>query len=248
MRCLGLIKNNLSNAFGCSNSCLAVKVIKNKIDLAGGLVVNQAELALKQETSVKLEIPTIKIEETNNNQKSAQDEIKDMLKGALPKVEAKIIETTVEDKSKIKDKQGVQPAAGFSIPAGSKELDKKPIVSNPKTDIVASNKILEIKLDSPEEKIDISLPKVSRPGISQTPRRSMSDVFTPAKEDASFLSRATLMGPVQELQSFDLIAFRRLGNTAEERVQKVFDRINLFKTNGYTFPFLSVISIRLPST
>jgi len=30
MRCLGLIKNNLSNAFGCSNSCLAVKVIKNK--------------------------------------------------------------------------------------------------------------------------------------------------------------------------------------------------------------------------
>jgi len=55
-----------------------IKVIKNKIDLAGGLVVNQAELALKQETSVKLEIPTIKIEETNNNQKSAQDEIKDM--------------------------------------------------------------------------------------------------------------------------------------------------------------------------
>jgi hypothetical protein len=46
--------------------------------------------------------------------------------------------------------------------------------------------------------------------------------------------KGVLMGAVQELQSFDLVGFRRLGNNATERTQKIFDKINLLEQESYT--------------
>ncbi|MDP2812080.1 MAG: hypothetical protein Q8O32_00085, partial [bacterium] len=57
------------------------------------------------------------------------------------------------------------------------------------------------------------------------------DVFVQPSAKAS---RASLTGPIQELQTMNLVAFRRLGRTAQERANKILDKISLLEQDSFT--------------
>jgi hypothetical protein len=254
-----------------------IKGIKNKIDLAGGLVVNQIELKAQQdalfikekakEKTAKLAkgislaqnppIKTIEIPEAEDKSLSAQDEIKAAL-GGLPvpnekpkleeqlpkepepkpikkeepkKPKSKPISKIEKPKPKVEEKQ---PTKGFAMPSIDEDVSKKP---EPLKKEELKIKELKPELEVKKE-IETSLPKVSRPNMGQVSKKSISDVSTPIKEEQSQAAplppKNMLTGPVQELQSFDLVGFRRLGNEVDERTQKILDKINLLQQESYT--------------
>ena len=235
-----------------------IKSINNKIDAAGGLVVNDVELKaevkkdnlkkvehdvldkidkkdvlsdVSTETSVKVE--TSVKDETGSI--SAQDEIKNAL-GELstikPNLKVPVKEKTskapvvkeVKPEPVLKKQEKSKSAKGFSIPLTSENIStKKPEIKFKPAE----------GLEQSREKT--SLPKVLRPNIKQEPKKAISDVVTPVKpETTPIMPKSVLTGPVQELQSFDLVVWRRLGNTANERTQKILDKINLLQEESYT--------------
>lgn len=236
-----IVRDLLNNSVLSKNKKLApelidtilsvVKSIKSKIDDSGGLVVNQAEIQVQTEVK-KLEEDVNK-EETNM---SAQDEISQMLK--MPgedkkeedkpaekpqeKIEIKSEPVKEEVKVEIPKVEDKKPSEGFSIPSDGKVTKKE----QPKITVTKTE----------DDKPDSSLPKVSRPGTIVTPKKAMADVVKPVKEEVQPepAMRNPLTGPVQELQSYDLVGFRRLGETAEERTQKILDKINLLEQESYT--------------
>jgi len=211
-----------------------IKSIKNKIDFEGGLVVNQVELKIKQDT------PSIK--ESQDKILSAQDEIKEALGGLIaPKLAPIAIKSKLVEEPIIKVKflepikpAIAKPAAGFAIPAINNDISKKEAipVENYKDQTLVKDVIKD------ELKITTALPKVLRSGINQTPKKSISDVVTPVKEVSKSVepltAKSILTGAIQELQSIDLVGFRRLGNTANESIQKILDKINLLEQESYT--------------
>lgn len=268
-----LIKNKKLSTDTIDTILSVIKSIKSKIDLAGGLVVNQSELKAIEQIKKIEDIP-----EEKDQSLSAQDEIKVAL-GKLPVVEPKVIikeeskpakgfaikpktlDKIIQDKKepvlparqagmaggkpKVQEsKPARKPAEGFSIPSSGKEEVKttedsiEDLVKDP--DRSGGNQSGEkSKLETEtEQKTDTSLPKVSRPSINQAPNKPISDVSIPIKEkskqDLPLAPSGTLMGAIEELESFDLVGFRRLGDTAEERIQKIFDKINLLEEESYT--------------
>lgn len=241
-----------------------IKGIKNKIDAVGGLVVNQTELKAKENlatATVKkspssnllspMEISGQKLEKVSNNKDllSAQDEVKAAL-GELEIPEEKLV-SEIEEKSVLQPKilktlspEIKKPELGFSIPPMAQKIttsaiveESKPIIKDTIKSEIKPN--LEVKGNNEApEKIDVSLPKVSRPNLNQIPKKPISDVVSPLREEkkplVSLGQKGVLMGAVQELGSFDLIGFRRLGNSATERTQKIFDKINLLEQESYT--------------
>lgn len=61
------------------------------------------------------------------------------------------------------------------------------------------------------------------PAPSAAPRREMHDIRPVPK----------IMGPIEELQFFDLESFRRLGKTPAEATAKIFAKIKLLEKDGY---------------
>ena len=49
-----------------------------------------------------------------------------------------------------------------------------------------------------------------------------------------------VMGPLEELQFLDVVNFRRLGKTPEERTAKIFAKIKLLEEDGYDKMILGV--------
>lgn len=238
-----LIKNKPLASDTVDTILSIIKGIKNKIDLSGGLVVNQLDLASQDKYTVLSDETLKKKDDNAQSMLSAQDEIRAMFKGdSLPSVShleklanrnetVKKVEATALKET---DKKDIKPSEGFAIPSVSQPSKMAPEKPSAVIPIVKEQiKSQPIK----EEKIDVSLPKVLRPGMAQTPKRAVSDVITPVKEYSEvdyYSPKVSLTGPVQELQSFNLVGFRRLGNTPEERVQKVFDKINLLEQDSYT--------------
>jgi hypothetical protein len=250
-----LIKNKKIDTEVIDIILSVIKGIKNKIDAVGGLVVNQTELKIEQNLSSAkekkhlLQTPPVLVkpfsqeekildlEDSKDSSLSAQDEVK-MALGQL--------QPTVVKESKVETKAPVvkAPAAGFSIPAPLEKLSKpdKPELKEEIIKPVAQPEIkasLVVQQDEPElAKVETSLPKVLRSNLNQTPKKPISDVVSPIKEvkkpNIPVGAKNVLMGAVQELQSFDLVGFRRLGSTANERVQKIFDKINLLEQESYT--------------
>jgi len=132
-----------------------------------------------------------------------------------------------------------KPAEGFAIPTKNEietpKEETKPAENKKDVDELKKE---EAKPEIEETKEEFSLPKVSRPNLNQGSKKAISDVVTPVKEEVKVspppASKNILTGAVQELQSFDLVGFRRLGNTAKERAQKIFDKINLLEQESYT--------------
>lgn len=236
-----------------------VKSIKGRIDAEGGLVVNRADLqAQKDKLPKQAEESKPKIEEISQETKSdmgsdlsAQDEVQAVFKQSGLKTSVIDNQSAQEDKSAEqkqskstvyqesepgaystdKEKQiSHKPAAGFAIPVDQKE-----------TEVNRANNTAEPSSQDIAEAIT-SLPRVSRPGMSTTFKKSMADVVLPpktAKEEMKDVyydeeSSMPLMGSIQELKSFDLIGFRRLGDSAEHRVQKILEKINLLEQESYT--------------
>lgn len=234
------------------NILSVIKSIKGRIDLEGGLVVNKADLQVQREKMPKKEEiePENKEIQSVGNLKveadlSAQDEIQTIFKQAdkknttssaeenkeesEPKIEVPKFQTEnlAPDKPAKKEEKTIahQPAEGFSIPSGSGDIES------------ADQK----EIDNMAERVT-SLPRVSRPGMAPTVKKSMTDVVMPAKpakEETADLTYAEdmvdpLTGSIPELKSFDLIGFRRLGDSAEHRVAKILEKINLLEQESYT--------------
>jgi len=233
-----IVRDLLSNNVLVNNKKLAsdiidtilsvIKGIKTKIDNAGGLVVNQSEISVRPEVK-ELEKDINKAD----SQMSAQDEISQMLKAPnqvavleeKPKVELKFEEPKEEIKVEISKSEDKKPSVGFSIPDDSKPIKKE----EPK---------VEIKVEEEKDEVpDSYLPKVSRPGVMPAPKKAMTDVVKPMKKEETSSEpamKSPLTGPVQELQSYNLLGFRRLGETAEERTRKILEKINLLEQDSYT--------------
>lgn len=186
---------------------------------------NNLNLAKKEEAKPlvlgeeEVEIDTVSDEESNKDlQEDKSKEEPDWEK-----------ERELTVKSQKTDKE--LPQTNFALPDDKvKEEDKE-------TEVIALES--KEKLKPAIEKEEVSLPKVSRPNMAEIGKKKLSDVQSPSQTEGAMhmpspSTKSVLTGPVQELQSFDLIGFRRLGNSAEERADKVLDKIALLEQDSYT--------------
>ncbi len=190
-----------------------VKGIKNKISTVGGLVVRMSDMP-SQATPVK-----------------TKSEFK------LP--EEKLIKKSIPVKQVIKQPEPPKPVVKpkFDLPPEPIEKPRSKLVPQPKPQPKLDNetKAIEVKV----AKADFStLPKVTRPG-TQVKKQPVTDVVKkqPDKNIASkkiISSEKTLSGPIEELQSMTLNNFRYLGDSAQERIDKILEKIQFLEKDGYT--------------
>ncbi|MFA6307229.1 MAG: hypothetical protein WCS88_01440 [Patescibacteria group bacterium] len=249
-----LSNNKKLSANVIDNILSIIKGIKNKIDLAGGLVVNQADLKELKIEKPKSEKTAVMLESSASQQLSAQDEIKAAL-GELPILETKtdpVLQAAIKNTANLKSSLGKtsKPAEGFSIPAISEDIHQEIPIKKASIHELSAETLMKkqaaikeaaakIEDTDNQKNTETFLPKVSRATVAQSFKKPISDVVIPKKEiqkqaDESFALKDALTGPIQELKSFDLVGFRRLGNTPKERIQKIFDKINLLEQESYT--------------
>ena len=195
-----------------------VKGIKNKIHNEGGLVVRledeKAKVAkeeAKVPEAVQKEIKKIEQEIGSAKDVKVEDEIGKALneieedKKPIVKEEHKEAKP-VEVKTKAPD---LKPREGFQIP-GEEKLVKTPE----------------------------SLPKVSRPVPPVEIKKKIADVVAKPKVESVKKKidkpKHVLMGPVQELAALSLDNFRRLGDTAEERIKAMTEKIKVLEHDSFT--------------
>lgn len=222
------------------DSVLAIiKGLKKEIDEGGGLVVQMSELKPMATVPAKEEedIPVYELEESDKG-KLASDEIKEALaaidKPAEAEFKAKEVKKqpeTPEPKSEISQ----SPTIEITKPVNPKfEL---PEATRPVIDQDKVKEEQEPKKEIEPPMIESSLPSVSRPSQRLTDKKQLSDVIStsrPVTVQAPSSSKDVLTGPVKELQFMDLLNFRRLGSTADERAGKILDKINLLEQDSYT--------------
>jgi hypothetical protein len=201
------------------------------------------------ELSTTKPISKVKKEEKISNIKEIEIKPKPAWKTQKTKAKDQPKTDIVKEKPKDRPKEvEKQPAEGFAIPSIGNAVGPK---AGPGGDKVSGEAIegglgqeiksqVELKPKPPKAGVspEVSLPKVTRPNMAQATKKNISDVVTPVKkieeQPAPTTPKSVLTGPVQELQSFDLVGFRRLGETAEERVKKILARINLLEQDSYT--------------
>lgn len=235
-----------------------IKALKQEIDAKGGLVIRMSEL--KQPEIEPLEkVPVYELDEGEEG-KLVEDEIKEALLAIEPSIKDKEEEPstdvqieekiTKEAKEPAEEKEEIKPAI---VPVEKpKEIEVgEPDIVKPVTvkfelpeetvapkEVVEEKKIEDAQLKHVElPEIKQSLPTVSRPDQKTGTKNQMSDVISankPLTARAPILAKDVLTGPVKELQSMDLINFRRLGNSATERADKILDKINLLEQDSYT--------------
>ena len=230
-----------------------VKGIKAKVEAAGGLVVEEEEIKMATLTQdAKLELKPIvlddsPIEEPQKEIDKALTEIEKVEEKIEPKVPENSELEPVKDnlvKEKPKEPEVVlsEPVKGASI-SFSGETQKVEVKVNsisPKNNdfSIPPEKTESGPMEDKKAESDTYLPKVNRPSIPSVAKKQLSDVV--AKQAPGITSsslkanRAPLTGPIQELQMMDLVAFRRLGKTAQERANKVFDKLSLLEQDSFT--------------
>jgi hypothetical protein len=87
------------------------------------------------------------------------------------------------------------------------------------------------------------MPKVMRGEQSLAAKPLMSDVVAKANLAPS-KEKAVLTGPVQELENMLLSTFRRYGNTASERAQKLLQKINTLEKESVTKKTMGIAAWR----
>ena len=240
-----VLANNIKLSATAIDSVVSViKSIKAKIDADGGLVVKMSELKAEQPVKpVELPKPPVEIK-----------------KPELPKVEPKPIEEKPPEPPKIEPKpeqvkpvEKSKPDPAFAMPSKDQKSESKSATEDDETKSIPVKTVKkseppkiepkpEPKKEEPkpeqvkpvEKEEKSSLPKVMRPSSPAQDKKQISDVVTPKKEEPKKQPSRVLTGPVQEIQNIDLVAWRRMGEHAQERADKVLDKINLLEQESYT--------------
>ena len=192
-----------------------VKGIKNKINTVGGLVVRMSDMPpqpVLQKSKPEFKLPEEKIS---------------------PVVPVKKPEPTKKLDFELPPIIPVSPKIELK--------EKKPVEKLKKAQLDEEIKPIEVKVTKTDT---TALPKVMRPG-AQVTKQQMTDVvkqqpvkeFKPDKKIASkkiITSEKTLSGPIEELKSMTLSNFRYLGDSAQERIDKIFGKIKFLEKDGYT--------------
>lgn len=220
-----------------------IKSIKSRIDSVGGLVIKMSEMkpaekvadmAEEQASETdndKPQVPSAPVEDKPDDKEENPyaDQMQSEVEKALKEISQEDSQKAKEIKqtqAKTEPKKEPSPAPGFDLLKDKKPQEKKEEVK--KVDVFP---VSEPK-SAPQP--EISLPKVSRPMAQVAPKKQITDVQKSSdKMEAPNISHV-LTGPVREIESFDLITFRRLGSDAQTRVDKILDKINLLEQDSYT--------------
>ncbi|MBU1202851.1 hypothetical protein KKH39_02305 [Patescibacteria group bacterium] len=208
-----------------------VKSIKSRIDSVGGLVVKMSEMKANEKIPELPEVETKeKLLETSKPILEKEEEpVEKPEKTAETIAKGEIAqEQKIASSPSVEGKKETKPASGFDL---IKEPDVKKAELVEKS--VEAKKIQDIPVKL-EEKPKISLPKVSRPMAQSAPRQQITDVQKSSEKNDRPIGSHVLTGPVKEIESFDLVAFRRLGTTTQDIVTKILDKINLLEQDSYT--------------
>lgn len=166
---------------------------------------------------------------------------------AAAEVSGSAVKTAEYDlKQAIKEREVKKPAIDYrnEIAAPAKELDlpspakaqEKPAIFSPQKPAVKPTPPLVPPRPTPSapKPAPVVPPKplvaANRPAPTPSARPQMHDVRPMPK----------VMGPVEELQFLDVINFRRLGKTPEERTAKILAKIKLLEEDGYDKMILGV--------
>jgi hypothetical protein len=212
-------KNKLSEDI--VDSVLSViKGIKNKISTVGGLVVRMEDMPpqpMPPKTKPEFKLP----EEKPVKAKPVPEPVKVPKPPKKPEFE---LPSAPVVKAKIK----------VPKPAPTPKLDEE-------------TKPIEVKLSKTDT---TALPKVIRPG-AQVAKQQITDVVKPQppkeetvdKKIASkkiLTSDKSLSGPIEELKAMTLSNFRYLGDSAQERIEKILEKIKFLEKDGYTKKALGI--------
>jgi hypothetical protein len=88
-----------------------------------------------------------------------------------------------------------------------------------------------------------SLPKVNRLGIPKNEKSTINDVVNKVNLAPERIKN-TLTGPVEELANMSLNTFRRYGNTATDRTEKILQKINILEKDSVTKKTLGITAWR----
>ncbi|RJQ34763.1 hypothetical protein C4566_01785 [Candidatus Parcubacteria bacterium] len=229
------------------NILSVVKGIKSKIDAEGGLVVMKNALPPIEEPKAQptFSLPPIeepKVEVVKDEFEAVEEnlEVDKEIQKALSEIdkidgnkepEPEKIEDT-ETELKVKVEPRIQPPVEKKI---------EPDIP-PKQEIKET--IPKSEESSSDDKVFASLPKVIRPGQTPVVKKQIIDVV--AKKVAPIEAPAilpeslkpevkhVLSGPVQELQDISVKNFRRLGDSAQARADKILEKINILEQESYT--------------
>ncbi len=218
-------KNKLSEDI--VDSILSViKGIKNKISTVGGLVVRMEDMPPQPIP------PKIKPEFKLPAEKPAP------VKKSAP------VKKPAPEPIPVKKKEFELPPAPVIKPKPKPAPVKAP---KPAPKLDEETKPLEVKISKTDT---TALPKVMRPG-AQVAKQQVTDVVKPqppkeevaSKKIASkkiISSEKTLSGPIEELKSMTLNNFRYLGDSAQERIDKILEKIKFLEKDGYTKKALGI--------
>lgn len=220
-----------------------IKSIKAKIDTEAGLVVKLDELdkAPLKEDKEKLDAPkvasppTIDLDIEAVSGKEPLEEISEALRDIKPSLANSAQSTELAPVKKL----AVDRLDNDQQTVPVKISDKKMIPPPPSPAKIEMKAPLKPVLETKPATKAVSdfLPKVSRPSANDTAKKKVVDVVAKASVEvntASVKSAHVLTGPLQELQSLDLINWRRLGRDAQERTRKVLEKINLLEHDSFT--------------
>ena len=234
-----------------------IKGIKEKIIAAGGLVVWEAQMpADSLPKDDKVELKPIILEE-EDSAAEPQAEIDKALAGLSEGEDKKDQQKLAENKAvKPLELNKDEPLSEKETSFASVKTEEKPVeISQSKTEEkppVESKKDITDKEEKRDRDFSIpqednnekktlasesNLPRVLRPSNAPTAstRKQMSDVLPKiAPKIENKIPQAALTGPVQEIQSLDLLNFRRLGQSSQERADKILGKINLLEQDSFT--------------
>lgn len=185
-----------------------IKEIKNEIEQEGGLVVRLADLTTTKPTN-QAELLKQEIEADLNKEDLEPDkEIEEALQAIEPQTKPEPIVKPIEEPKIIAQPVEVKVTKeGFKIP----ELETASTVKS-----------------APY------LPNMSRPKQDPLGKQRMTDVIKPVIKKVETTPKYALTGPVKELKDLTLENFRRLGETTEERIEKMVGKINLLEQDSFT--------------
>jgi len=140
------------------------------------------------------------------------------------KIQIDIVDSVMSIVKGIKNK--MEDVGGLIVKEDLIKEAPKPIIKEPKVEIPKPVK----------EEVD-SLPKVVRPNMQPMVKKQISGVVkdkhklpTPEKVASPHI----LAGPIQELKSLSLNNFRLLGDTIEQRKEKLLNKIDILSKESFT--------------
>ncbi len=218
-----------------------VKSIKAKIEVGGGLVVKMAELAVKQANH-----PVVSKAKALPNEVAELEA--DLNKELPPSKPQEKTQAEVEKLLSALSTDELAKAAGNELAdADENDADLKPILKTvQKLETLKPKPKAEVKVSpapvkKPEDEIKAALPKVFRVGagdkkpVSDVKVTKEKEVFSqPIYSSSVAAPKATLTGPIEELQSLDLDKFRRLGSSSRQQIDKLLQKINVLEKDSIT--------------